>query len=125
MNSCKVDSTFKTPIIEGNIQAGSLIMRGRSLPEDAKLFYQPFKKWLEGFRTSGAPHFTISFELDYYYTATSKLLINILMKLKKVRTIKKATVEWRYDTDDLEMEETRLDFKNLVEELIVMSPIEL
>ena len=123
MDNYKVGETFKTPTIDGSISNGTLIMKGRSLPEDAKAFYLPFREWLNRFYESTAEEIKVTIQLEYYNTATSKLLINLLLKLEKLQEKKPVTVEWIYDEDDLEMEETGNDFKNLIGDMITMKAI--
>ena len=124
MNTYKVDETFKTPAIIGNVEEGTLLMKGRSLPENAKSFYMPFREWLLHYYSSPAKKLVVIIQLEYYNTATSKLLVNLLLKLEKLKDKKEVVVEWRYDEDDLEMEETGLDFKNLIGDMILMKPVD-
>jgi len=123
MNNYKVGETFKTPTIEGSISDGILSMKGRSLPEDAKTFYMPFREWLSRFYESPAKEIKVTIQLEYYNTATSKLLINLLLRLEQLKEIKPVSVDWIYDEDDLEMEETGQDFKNLIGDMITMKAI--
>jgi hypothetical protein len=124
MNIYRVDETFKTPMIEGDIQNGSLKLKGKSLTEDARTFFSPFRDWLEGYFHSAAPELNIWIELEYYNTATSKFLVSVLLRLEKIMAKKPVKVFWRYDPDDIEMKETGLDFKNLIGEMIIMEAIE-
>ena len=122
-NNYFVEETFKTPRIKGDISAGVVEIVGKSLPEDAKSFYRPFREWFQKFYTSDIENIRAIIQLEYYNTATSKVLINILLKLNELKEHKNVTIEWRYDEDDLEMEETGMDFKNLIGDIFIMNAV--
>lgn len=122
-NEYKVEETFKTPFIHGNIEEGFFHIKGKSLPEDAKSFYLPFRTWLQDFYNSNAKNIKAIIELEYYNTATSKVIINLLLKLNELKESKNVLIEWRYEEDDIEMEETGLDFQNLIGDILIMKPI--
>jgi len=122
-NEYKVEETFKTPSINGDISKGFFHIKGKSLPEDAKTFYLPFRTWLQAFYDSASPNIHAVIELEYYNTATSKVIINLLFKLNELKATKNVQIEWRYEEDDIEMEETGLDFQNLLGDVLIMKPI--
>ncbi len=123
-NIYAVKATPKSPKIQGDIEKGTLHIEGKSLPEDARAFYSPFKEWLEAFYKSDATEIFVSFEFEYYNTVSSKLIWTMLQELKNISANKKVSVEWRYEKDDIEMEETGQDFKRLVGDMITLKPLE-
>lgn len=120
MSKYFVEESFKTPEISGDSDLGILKLSGRSLPEDAKSFYQPFKEWLQELYASPSESIDVSIELEYYNTASSKLIVNMLLSLEKLQSTKKVSVLWLHDEDDIEMEETGQDFKNLIGDMITI-----
>ena len=122
MKEFYVKQTHRTPEIKGSVNKGELSIKGRSLPEDAKDFYLPFKKWLSFFLKSNAEKLLVKLELEYFNTATSKVLVDMMMNLDKLRDSKDIKVMWIYDEDDLEMEEVGGDFKLLLGELVQLQP---
>ncbi|MFT4600081.1 MAG: hypothetical protein ACI857_000251 [Arenicella sp.] len=124
-NTFKMIASPKSPEINGDIEKGTLSIKGKSLPEDAKALYSEFKNWLDQFYKSEAPEINVSIELEYYNTVSSKLLLAILNELNNLKAKRKIEVEWRYDKDDIEMEETGDDFKKLVGDMIVLKPLEM
>ena len=118
MSKIFIEETFKTPEISGDSELGKLRLAGRSLPEDAKAFYQPFKEWLQDLYVTPAEIIEVVIELEYYNTASSKLIVNMLLSLEKIQSKKKVSVVWIHDEDDIEMEETGQDFKNLIGDMI-------
>lgn len=120
MSTFFIEETFKTPKIAGDSEKGELLLAGRSLPEDAKAFYQPFKEWLQELYISPSNSIEVTIELEYYNTASSKLIVNMLLNLEKLQTKKKVVINWLHDEDDIEMQETGQDFKNLIGEIIII-----
>lgn len=114
--------THRTPMIKGSFDTGKVQIIGRSLPEDAKDFYLPFRDWLLELFTSDVPGINVDLELEYFNTATSKIIVDILLKLDKLKASKKIVVTWTYDEDDIEMEETGRDFEALLGEMITLQP---
>lgn len=117
-------ATFKTPLIEGDIEKGTFKLIGKSLPEDARAFFQPIRKWLADFYQSPAENLEVTIQLEYYNTASSKFLVNMLLQLEKLKEQKKITINWLYDEDDIEMQETGEDFQNLIGEMVVLKAIQ-
>lgn len=120
MSAYFVEETFKTPKISGDSETGKLVLAGRSLPEDAKTFYQPFKVWLQELFKSPSDTIDVTIELEYYNTASSKLIVDMLLDLEKLQSTKKVSIFWLHDEDDVEMQETGQDFKNLIGDIITI-----
>ncbi|MBD3638009.1 MAG: DUF1987 domain-containing protein [Crocinitomicaceae bacterium] len=114
--------THRTPKINGSIKDGKIEIVGRSLPEDAKEFYLPFRDWLLELFVSDTKEITVYLELEYFNTATSKIIIDMLLNLEKLKVNKKVSVTWAYDEDDLEMEETGHDFVSLLGDMVTLKP---
>lgn len=114
--------THRTPMIKGSIQDGEISIIGRSLPEDAKDFYLPFRDWLLELFVSDTKTINVYLEIEYFNTATSKIIIDMLLSLEKLRVNKVVSVTWAYDEDDLEMEETGRDFIALLGDMVTLKP---
>jgi len=85
---------------------------GRSLPEDAAGFFKPVLSWLEAYKSSPNPNTIFSIKLEYFNTASSKLILDILSKIESVPGAK---VVWYYFSDDEDMKEAGEEFAELVE----------
>jgi hypothetical protein len=112
MQIIHLEGTEDTPKIILNHTNGIFEISGRSLPEDTAEFYKPVLEWLEAY--SGAPNskITFTFKLEYFNTASSKLILDILSKLE---SIPGTTVAWYFHEDDEDMEEAGTEFSELVE----------
>jgi hypothetical protein len=117
MNRFSFAGTDSTPAILIDESKGLLQISGRSLPEDVLAFYKPLIEWLDIFCESPTKNFTLEVKLEYFNTASSKIILDILMKLEELHQTKAShiTVNWHYDKRDEDMLETGEEYKDLVE----------
>ncbi len=104
MNPIKVEPTGQSPRVIFNAE-GPLLLEGRSLPEDVKKFYDPL---IDFCRNIVIDQITIDINLDYFNTASSKIMLELLLALDMNNNINKVQVNWHYeegDEDSVEMAE--------------------
>jgi hypothetical protein len=85
---------------------------GRSLPEDSAEFYQPVLEWLAEYAKDPLPETIFDFRLEYFNTASSKLILDVLTALEDINN---AIVHWYFYEDDEDMEEAGEEFAELVD----------
>ncbi len=112
MHILNLEGTEDTPKIILDQTNGIFEISGRSLPEDTAEFYKPVLEWLDAYAGSPKPKTTFTFKLEYFNTASSKLILDILSKLE---SISGTTVSWYFHEDDEDMEEAGTEFSELVE----------
>lgn len=112
MNTIQIEGTEDTPKIILDKSNGIFELSGRSLPEDAAEFYHPVIEWLENYAKGPNPATDFVVKLEYFNTASSKLLLDIF---SKVEAIKGAKVVWYHYEDDEDMQEAGTEFSELVE----------
>lgn len=112
MEIIKLEGTEDTPKILLDKANGIFEISGRSLPEDTAEFYKPVLDWLERYSASPNPETSFVFKLEYFNTASSKLILDILSKLEG---IKGSSICWYHHEDDEDMEEAGTEFSELVE----------
>ncbi|MCU0449534.1 MAG: DUF1987 domain-containing protein [Bernardetiaceae bacterium] len=112
MELIHLKGTEDTPKIVLDKSAGLFEISGRSLPEDAAEFYQPILDWLEKYATQANSSTNFHFKLEYFNTASSKLILDVLSKLEAVPG---ANITWYYHEDDEDMEEAGEEFSELVD----------
>ncbi|TAD99354.1 MAG: DUF1987 domain-containing protein [Bacteroidetes bacterium] len=115
MEVINLEGTEDTPKIILDKKNGMFEISGRSLPEDSAEFYQPILEWLENYKTQLNPTTKFQFKLEYFNTASSKLILDILSKLEEMKDSTKMTVQWFYHEDDEDMQEAGEEFSELVE----------
>lgn len=117
MQPLNITATEDTPEIVFNGETNELIISGRSLPEDVTTFYTPVFEWLKAFAETETPTTSFKFKLEYFNTASSKIILDILMKLEDMMESKNSqiNIEWYYFESDDDMLEAGEEYKDLVE----------
>ena len=113
----KIGGTEDTPEIMFNQEKNEFTISGRSLPEDVTSFYAPVFEWLNEFTENPCDNAVFKFKLEYFNTASSKIILDILMRLEELVLSDNAngTVEWHYSEADDDMLEAGEEYKELVE----------
>lgn len=112
MKILDLEGTEDTPRILLDKQSGTMEISGRSLPEDSTDFYRPVLDWIEAYASDPHPTTTFIFKLEYFNTASSKLILDVLYALEDVKGLK---VKWYFHDEDEDMEEAGQEFSELVE----------
>ncbi|MCS7004298.1 MAG: DUF1987 domain-containing protein [Cytophagales bacterium] len=112
MNVLSLEGTEDTPRIILDKANNIFEISGRSLPEDSAEFFQPVLDWLDEYQKQANPETNFVFKLEYFNTASSKLILDILSKLED---IKGCSVTWYFHEDDEDMEEAGEEFSELVD----------
>ena len=116
MDIIKIQGTDDTPTVILDVESEIFQLSGRSLPEDVGAFYDPILDWLEDFSESSHSKMTFGFKLEYFNTASSKLLLDILLKLEDMfENGKEIMVKWYYPEDDEDMEEAGEEYADIVD----------
>lgn len=112
MEIISLEGTEDTPKILLNKDNGIFEISGRSLPEDSSEFYQPVLEWLEEYKKAPNPETVFVFKLEYFNTASSKLILDILSSLEDIEGAK---IHWYFYEDDEDMEEAGEEFSELID----------
>jgi hypothetical protein len=115
METIKITATEDTPDVILDPVNKYYEISGRSLPEDVVVFYQPVIKWLDEFAKSPIADFALSFKLEYFNTASSKLILDILLKLEEIyQNGTQMKVIWNYLSTDSDMKEAGEEYSEIV-----------
>lgn len=124
MEVIKITGTDDTPSVNLDKDKGIFEMSGRSLPEDVTAFYQKILDWISEYVKSPNNKTEFNFKLEYFNTASSKVILDILLKFEEiVENGKEVVVKWHYNSDEedmLEAGEEYADIVNIPFEYIVM-----
>lgn len=116
MESIKITATEDTPGIHFDADNDIFEISGRSLPEDVSRFYKPILDWLDEYAQSPNDKTVFDFKLSYFNTASSKIILDILMKLEGIHNDgNDITIRWHYPTDDEDMMEAGEEYADIVE----------
>jgi hypothetical protein len=109
----KISRADSYPEITLDKANGIFEIKGVSLPENGKEFYQPVLDFLSDYseQPNEVTHFV--FNLRYFNISSSKMILYILYKLKELSDAGKTVlVTWCYDDDDIL--EAGKDFEHMV-----------
>lgn len=116
METIKIQGTEDTPKIILDAENEIMEISGRSLPEDVAVFYEPVLNWLKEYGENPNEHTIFHFRLTYFNTASSKLLLDILMILEELKEKgNDVLIKWHYPEEDEDMEEAGDEYADIVD----------
>ena len=110
MENLYIEGSESLPTIEFN-NNGLLKITGRALPENAFEFFNPLISWVKEF---SCEELTIEINLEYFNTAVSKQLHDLLKAIENNRNYHKINLKWFYEDGDDEI----LEAGEIYEELL-------
>ena len=116
MSVIKIQGTDDTPTVTLDKENNIFEISGRSLPEDVVVFYKPILEWLDEYKNDPLDQTVFNFKLEYFNTASSKLLLDVLLKLEDINNDgHEVLVKWHYPDDDEDMEEAGDEYSDIVD----------
>lgn len=115
LDRVEIKAGVDTPYVLLDPVSLSCEISGKSYPPDVLKFYEPVIEWLDDFRYMNKEKLVVSFKLDYYNTATSKVLLELLYVLEEfINDGIQVNINWYYPDDDEEMLEIGEEYEQLV-----------
>ena len=116
MNSKKVAASNTTPLVKLDPVNGVFEMSGCSRPENVANFFQPIIEWLNEYAQTPCELTVFNFNLTYFNTASSKAIYDVMMILREIHNAgKNIEINWRYSSDDSDMEDAGIEFADIIE----------
>ncbi len=116
MEVIKLQGTDDTPGVVLDPENMIFEISGRSMPEDVATFYQPILDWMDAHIPQLNDKIVFVFKMDYFNTASSKMLLDILVKLEDYYSEgKDIVVHWYYKEDDEDMMEAGEEYADIVD----------
>ena len=123
MNNFYMEGNDKTPTINLNAETGEMEFSGKSIPENSADLYGPVMDWIDDYIETPGEKTVFVVKLEYFNTSSSKYLLEIFRRFEKLfKTGKKVSVQWYYEQEDEDMQESGDDFRDILRipvELIV------
>lgn len=116
MDNIFTEATEDSPSILFDGKLGLIEIKGKSLPEDAKLCYAPLHRLVKEYVGSPQNKTTINFRLEYLNSSSAKKILEIITLLEELPS-KGFLVElkWFYNADDEDMQEEGEEFKRMTD----------
>ena len=100
LDSLYIEGSRKTPLISLDV-SGKFRIEGRSIPEDASLFYSRVVEWIEKYLNLKNQQTTLEISLEYLNSGTSKYILQILKLLNEPKSEgHNLIVNWYYEVGD-------------------------
>jgi hypothetical protein len=116
MEALRIEQTDDSPEVILDHEGSCFEITGKSLPEDVVNFYQPVLDWMEEYRKNPNPKTRMDFKLTYFNTASSKLILDILMILEEMKEEgKDVLVKWISLSSDEDMQEAGREYGEMVD----------
>ncbi len=101
MQTLVIPQTNETPEIVLDGSKGTFSFAGKSFPENVNDFYNETIKYIEAYVQQPKDKTTLEFNWVYFNTATSKIIVKIIMLLKTVnKSGKSLEIKWLCSPDD-------------------------
>ncbi|MBI3509948.1 MAG: DUF1987 domain-containing protein [Bacteroidetes bacterium] len=115
MERIVIEGTPKTPTITFDMSAGTLEIRGRSIPENSIEFYKPLVEQLERYAGKPQSNTNVNIQLEYFNTSSSKCILDVFKKLEAIHKGGSAIIiNWYYEQDDEDMLEAGEDYQAII-----------
>ena len=120
MENLIIKKTKYTPQIELDAQNGTMLMVGKSYPENTFEFYNPVMKWLDAYFDENAKEkTTINLEIIYFNSSSSKLFFDLFDLFEEKSEEHTIEINWIYDEENESALETGEDFQEDFEDLTI------
>lgn len=118
METLKIEAGKETPRIYCDGANGHFSISGKSYPENVNDFYEGVFDYIEQYKENTPPKTTLVFNWLYYNTATSKVIMKIIMRLKEIS--EDFQIKWYYKKDFDLIKEKGEEIKDILDvEMIV------
>lgn len=115
MDIFTLKGTSKTPEISFNPHTGQMVIKGRSIPQNAEEFWSPVLKWFYAYAVRPSENTRLVFHFDYFNITSSKRVLFLLHKLNEMHENGfKVEVEWHHYEGDQDMKEVGEDYSTMI-----------
>jgi len=115
MEVINIKGTEDTPNVILDKENRKFEISGRSLPEDVNMFFEPIMDWIDEYSESPLDKTVFDFKLEYFNTASSKIILDILLKFEEIAEDgSDVLIKWHYHADEEDMLEAGEEYADIV-----------
>jgi len=98
--------TEDKPEVNLDPQKNTFEISGKSLPEDARIFYDPIIEWFENYAKDPNEETIFNIKLSYFNSSSARKIVELLSILEKIKEDgNEVRISWHYKSyDDIMME---------------------
>ena len=125
METLRIELTQSTPRIYLDKKLSKFELAGKSFPEESRSFYAPLFNWLEEYAKDPNDETLFEFNLEYFNSSSSLIILEILNLLDKIfKNGNKVSISWNYLDIDEDMLEAGEEYSELVKIPFVFNSVE-
>jgi hypothetical protein len=114
MENLSIKGTNRTPEVDFDV-TGNIRIKGRSIPEDAGLFYNHLYSWIFRYCMNSQPNTNVHLELEYMNSGSAKSILQLLKELANiVQNGNQVVIHWYYEAGDEDMLERGEYFESIL-----------
>ncbi|MCC7302882.1 MAG: DUF1987 domain-containing protein [Bacteroidia bacterium] len=85
MERLHIEASSGLPLVDFNPATGELLIKGKSVPENGKLFFERLMVWINEY--SKSPHVSthVTFHLEFFNISSSKSFLFLMYKLMEMK----------------------------------------
>ncbi len=115
MENLEISGNANMPTVKLDAQTGVLVLKGKSILENAFEFYTPIVNWLVEYAKNPQAKTVLNVQLEYFNTSSSKWILNMFKKLEAIfKTNADVEIYWYYDAEDSDMFEAGENYQSIV-----------
>ena len=115
MKPLVIKETHKTPRVVINPADGLIEIKGKSIPEDGSIFFNPILRELDKLGQQPPSRTEVNIQLEYFNTNSSKYIYQIFKKLESMhKENSKIEINWFYEQDDWDLLEAGEDYQSIL-----------
>lgn len=116
MNALYIAGTDDSPDVLLDKEKGDFTLSGKSLPEDVSTFFAPVLDWISEYAKEPLEKTIFTINLEYFNTASSKLLLDIFMLLEELHENgPEVEINWHYADYDEDMKDAGVEYSEMVD----------
>ncbi|XCN72333.1 MAG: DUF1987 domain-containing protein [Candidatus Electrothrix aestuarii] len=107
MDHLQIEATDDTLKVDFYAETGVLALEGESYPENPSDFFAPLLDWIKQYIQEVKGPLTLNTTISYLNTSSSKCMLDLLETLDKYyESGGRVAINWYYEEDNEDMEET-------------------
>jgi hypothetical protein len=115
MDSLILNATAFTPYVAFDVNSGTMVLKGRSIPDQPDEFWLPILNWFESFMLKNPERVHFKIDLEYFNISSSKRILFLLYKLNELSDSGvDVGVDWCFRSNDEDMYEVGQDYAYMV-----------
>jgi hypothetical protein len=112
----EIGESERTPKIYLDKNEGVIKLSGKAMPDNAKTFFNPVLEWIENYTREPQDKTYVCFDLEYFNSSASKMILQIIKTLKNIKEQEKEMeIDWYYMEDDDDILDSGKTFEELAE----------